>query len=184
MSLRQGWAVTLDGAMPDDEWTYARFFEESGTHLVRLAYLLLGNVADAEDVAQEVLEQIYRRWREIRQDTVVAYARTAVVNRSRSVLRRRTVARRFAPRLAEPEHVEPEQFEDSGLWDLVQALPRRQREVMVLRYWCDLSEGDIARVLGVSNGTVKSAAHRAHLQLSTWLAETAGASIRSRKGLE
>jgi RNA polymerase sigma-70 factor (sigma-E family) len=184
MSLRQGLAVSLDDGTSDDELTYARFFEQSGSQLVRLAYLLVGSLADAEDVAQEVLEQIYRRWGDMRQDTVVAYATTAVVNRSRSMLRRRTVARRVAPHLAQPEPGEPTRFEDSLLWDLVQALPRRQREVVVLRYWCDLSEDDIARVLGVSNGTVKSAAHRAQLQLSTWLAEPTGASIRSRKGLE
>jgi RNA polymerase sigma-70 factor (sigma-E family) len=166
-----------------EELTYACFFEQSGIHLVRLAYLLLGNVADAEDVAQEVLEQIYRKWHDIRQDTVMAYARTAVVNRCRSVLRRREVARRFAPWLVEPEQQrEPARVEDSWLWDLVQALPRRQREVVVLRYWCDLSEADIARVLGVNHGTVKSTAHRAHGQLNAWLTEPVDVSIRSRKG--
>jgi RNA polymerase sigma-70 factor (sigma-E family) len=161
--------------------TFTGFFEQSGIHLVRLAYLLIGDLADAEDVAQEVLEELYRKWPDLRQDTAMAYARTAVVNRSRSLLRRRAVARRFAPRLAQPEHAAPAASDDGWLWDLVQALPRRQREVVVLRYWCDLSEADIARVLGVSSGTVKSSAHRAHAQLAAALPDATGEVIRSRK---
>ncbi|WP_328471667.1 SigE family RNA polymerase sigma factor [Actinoplanes sp. NBC_00393] len=146
--------------------TFTRFFQDSGRHLVRLAYLLVGDLADAEDVAQEVLEELYRRWADIREDTAMAYARTAVVNRSRSMLRRRAVARRFAPFLAEREQTAAAPLEDRWLWDLVQELPRRQREVVVLRYWCDLGEAEIARVLGVSAGTVKSSASRARARLA------------------
>ncbi len=154
--------------------TFTRFFETGGTHLVRLAHLLLGNAADAEDVAQEVLEELYRTWSSVRPDTAMAYARTAVVNRSRSLQRRRAVARRFAPSLARPEADASVLPEDGWLWELVQTLPRRQREVVVLRYWCDLSEAEIARVLGVSAGTVKSSASRAQARLAEALVAADG----------
>ena len=146
--------------------SYTAFFEQNGRHLVRLAYLLLGNQGDAEDIGQEVLEELFHRWPQLRQDTAMAYARTAIVNRCRSLQRRRTVARRFALGLVPSEQLVTTGHNDGFLWDLVQELPRRQREVVVLRYWYDLSEADIARVLGVSRGTVKSSASRAHAQLS------------------
>jgi RNA polymerase sigma-70 factor (sigma-E family) len=162
--------------------TFTAFFHDSGRQLVRLAYLLVGELGDAEDVAQEVLEQLYRRWADVRPDTALAYARTAVVNRSRGLLRRRAVARRFAPRLAQPEQAGPAPIEDRWLWDLVQCLPRRQREVVVLRYWCDLAEADIAHVLSISTGTVKSSAHRAHARLAAALAERNGGVVKVQKG--
>jgi len=164
--------VNVAGDSPEDaRATFTGFFHGSGRQLVRLAYLLVGELGDAEDIAQEVLEQLYRRWADVRPDTAMAYARTAVVNRSRGLLRRRAVARRFAPRLAQPEQAVAAPIEDRWLWDLVQALPRRQREVVVLRYWCDLAEADIAQVLGISTGTVKSSAHRAHARLAAALPE-------------
>lgn len=164
---------------------YTSFFEVGGRHLLRLAYLLTGDPADAEDVTQEVLEELYRRWDDIRPDTAMAYARTAVLNRSRSLHRRRAVARRFAPRLVQqPEHPAPAAVEKGWLWDMVQALPRRQREVVVLRYWCDLAEADIARLLGVSTGTVKTSAHRAHTHLAAALAPSGDAVTGSRKDVQ
>jgi RNA polymerase sigma-70 factor (sigma-E family) len=175
--------VNLAGDTSEDaRVTFAGFFHDSGRQLVRLAYLLVGDLGDAEDVAQEVLEQLYRRWADVRSDTALAYARTAVVNRSRGLLRRRAVARRFAPRLAQPEQAVPAPIEDRWLWDLVQALPRRQREVVVLKYWCDLGEVDIARVLSISTGTVKSSAHRAHARLAAALEEHNGDIVDTEKG--
>lgn len=179
--------MTVRGGVSEEtEGTYTSFFEQRGGDLVRLAYLLVGDLADAEDVAQEVMEELYRKWPVVRQDTAMAYARTAVVNRSRSLLRRRAVARRFAPRLAQPEQGLPARSEGGWLWDVVKALPRRQREVVVLRYWCDMSETDIARVLGVSSGTVKSCAHRALEQLAAAVdaADVTGDIIRSRKEVQ
>lgn len=175
--------VNVAGEPPEQaRVTFTEFFHDSGRQLVRLAYLLVGDLGDAEDVAQEVLEQLYRRWSEVRPDTAMAYARTAVVNRSRSLLRRRAVARRFAPRFAQPEPAGTAPVEDRWLWDLVQDLPRRQREVVVLKYWCDLGEADIARVLSISTGTVKSSAHRAHTRLAAALAEHNGGIVESQKG--
>ena len=166
-------ASTQDGTT-EARALYTGFFERESRALLRLAYLLLGDVGDAEDVVQEVLEELYRRWDGLCQDTVMAYARTAVVNRSRSLQRRRAVARRFAPRLAEVDEVLPVGVKDRWLWDLVQSLPRRQREVVVLRYWCDLSEAEIARALGISAGTVKSSAYRANTKLTAVLGQRKG----------
>jgi len=94
----------------------------------------------------------------------VAYLRTTVVNLSRSRLRRRLVARRH-PGLVERDA--PAADERVGLRDdqravitALQRLPRRQREVLVLRYWSELSEDEIAATLGISNGSVKTHAHR------------------------
>ena len=184
MSVKTGANVSVSGRTKDEaSEAYTRFFDREGSQLLRLSYLLLGDLADAEDVAQEVLEELYRKWGGLRQESVMAYARTAVLNRSRSLQRRRSVARRFAPRLAQAEEAAPAGLEDRELWELVQSLPRRQREVVVLRYWCDLSEAEIARVLGISAGTVKSSVHRAHSSLATTLADT-GSIERPRKDMQ
>ncbi|MEU7904180.1 sigma-70 family RNA polymerase sigma factor [Actinoplanes sp. NPDC049118] len=175
--------MNVAGDAPEEaRVTFTGFFHDSGRQLTRLAYLLVGNLGDAEDVTQDVLEELYRRWADVRPDTAMAYARTAVVNRSRSLLRRRAVARRFAPRLAPPEQAGPAPIEDGWLWELVQTLPRRQREVVVLRYWCDLGEVEIARVLSVSAGTVKSSAHRAHARLAAALEEHNSTVTEDQKG--
>jgi len=167
-------------SVDDGGETFVAFFQRDSGQLVRLAYLLVGDLSDAEDVAQEVLEELYRRWGELRQDSVAAYARTAVVNRTRSLQRRRAVARRFALRITDRREVEPPDVEDRWLWDLVQTLPRRQREVVVLRYWCDLDEARIAQVLEISAGTVKSSAHRAQARLSAALTTREDVDVQRR----
>jgi RNA polymerase sigma-70 factor (sigma-E family) len=167
-------ASTHESAADEAQVAYTRFFERESRALLRLAYLLLADTRDAEDVVQQVLEEVYRRWAGMRQDTVMAYARTAVVNRSRSLQRRRAVARRFAHRLVQFDEAPAVGVQDRWLWDLVQSLPRRQREVVVLRYWCALSEAEIAKTLGISTGTVKSSAHRAHTQLTAVLTDASG----------
>ncbi|HET9655017.1 MAG TPA: SigE family RNA polymerase sigma factor [Kineosporiaceae bacterium] len=153
-------------AAGDPAGDYTQFFQRSSPYLVRLGYLLLGERTAAEDVAQDVLEEMYRRWSTLRPDSLSAYAHTSVVNQARSVGRRKTVARKFSFLLATPTVAATEPEEDPALWQLVQTLPRRQREVVVLRYWCDLTEADIAQVLGVSPGTVKSSASRALARLA------------------
>lgn len=124
--------------------------------LVQTAALLTGSAAIAEEIVQEafvrcrsVLDQV---------DKPVAYLRTAVVNGCRSHHRRRVLALGLRPRRgALSEASEPELHE---LADVLGLLPLRQRTVLVLRYYVDLSEADIAEVLGCRPGTVKSLAHR------------------------
>jgi RNA polymerase sigma-70 factor (sigma-E family) len=140
--------------------------------LVRLATLLVGDQASAEDVVQESCTALFRRWDRMT-DLAGAhgYLRTSVVNGSRSVLRHRRVATLAQPRLAGPQ---PPAADDAVLAEedcrevmvALTALPRRQREVIVLRYWAELSEQQIAEVLHISRGSVKSAASRGVSALS------------------
>ena len=131
--------------------------------LVRLAVLLLHDRAVAEEVVQEAYVELHARWTRLREaDKALAYLRTTVVNRSRSALRRRGVAERFAAR--EPAPRTQPSAETSVLLSLehdevvaaLRTLPARQREALVLRYYADLSEAQIADAMGVSRGAVKS----------------------------
>jgi RNA polymerase sigma-70 factor (sigma-E family) len=126
--------------------------------LVRLAYLLVGSQDLARDLTQDAMVRVLRRWRTIEHPD--HYARRAVVNACNSHHRRRAVARR---------HPEPDpasyELEARELTDALARLPYRQRAVVVLRYWGDLPEADIAEALGVKRATVASLLHRAHAQL-------------------
>jgi RNA polymerase sigma-70 factor (sigma-E family) len=134
--------------------------------LVRLAVLLVDDVASAEDVVQDAFVALHRRQGQLRDpEAAVAYVRASVVNLSRSVIRRRQVARKHL-KVAEPEST-PGADEYAVLRDehretlkAVHALPRRQQEVLILRYWSGLSEREIAQTLGISQGSVKSSASR------------------------
>ncbi|ACU77535.1 RNA polymerase, sigma-24 subunit, ECF subfamily [Catenulispora acidiphila DSM 44928] len=133
--------------------------------LTRLAVLLLGDMASAEDAVQEVFVKLWSR-PDLLQGVAApsSYLRTAVVNRARSVQRRRKLEREYA--VQDTRDVEPAEttallpLEHREVMEAVQALPTRQREVLLLRYWADLTETEIARTLGVSRGTVKSTASR------------------------
>lgn len=144
--------------------------------LVRLAVLLVDDPGVAEDVVQDAFAGLAARPSRLREaDAALAYLRVAVVNRSRSVLRRRRTARRHVP----PRPVEPDRPEAVALLaeehrEVLAALGRlasRQREVLVLRYWSELSEAEIAATLGISRGTVKSTASRALDRLQTLMEE-------------
>jgi len=142
--------------------------------LVRLSVLLVRDVETAEEVVQDSFVAMHDRWRRLRDpDTALAYLRQTVVNRSRSVVRRRVVAARHVPEApphepgADVETVVAERR--THVLDALAALPRRQREVIALRYYLDLSETQIAETLGISNGAVKSHASRAADALRTSL---------------
>ena len=157
----------------DDSWvrddaavTVANLYAAHRLRLVRLAVLLVDDQDTAEDVVQDVFARAYRVWGGLQEpEKALAYLQRSVVNASRSVLRRRRTARSYvAP------HDPPGTGVDSlvilaeehrEVLDALHKLPRRQREVLVLRYWSGLSEGQIADAMGVSAGTVKSTASRA-----------------------
>jgi RNA polymerase sigma-70 factor (sigma-E family) len=132
----------------------------------RLAILLVDDLASAEDVVQDSFTGLWRRYGDelTGLDNPLGYLRTAVVNNARSVLRRRKTARGYTPPhvpdAASAESVAMLSEEHREVLDAVHKLPPRQREVLVLRYWSDLSEADIAEALGISRGTVKSTASR------------------------
>ena len=158
-------------------------FREHHADLVRLAVLLVGDQETAEDVVQDVFTRrhVRRTWRGRAggQDQSLAYVRAAVLNGCRSVLRRRAVARRLgSPRwlLEEPAQGSAEGevilAEDRRqVLAALAALPRRRREVLVLRYDLGLTESEIAGVLRISPGTVKSTAARGIAALALMLGE-------------
>jgi RNA polymerase sigma-70 factor (sigma-E family) len=142
--------------------------------LVRLAVLLVHDVPTAEEVVQDAFEAMHTAWRRLRDsEKALSYLRQAVVNKSRSVLRHRTVVDKNAPKPA-PDEPSAEQgalalIERSAVVAALRTLPDRQREAIVLRYYADLSEADIAATMGISRGAVKSHTARAMAALKSIL---------------
>ena len=149
-----------------------RLFAAHYRSLVRLAHLLLADASVAEEIAQDAYVALHGRWRGLRDtDKALAYLRAVVVNRSRSALRHRRVVDRYVQGYAVTA---PEANENSpsaeadvlgrlGRAEMVAALrqlPTRQREALVLRYYGELSEAEIADAMGCSRGAVKSHAAR------------------------
>ena len=134
--------------------------------LVRMVVLLVDDIGTAEDVVQEAFTALHQnRYRLRDPDAALGYLRTAAVNNARSVLRKRQTARRHL-RLARQEFAEPADSElmlaaaHQQVLAAVRQLPPRQREVLALRYWANLSETEIAQALSISRGAVKSNASR------------------------
>jgi RNA polymerase sigma-70 factor (sigma-E family) len=149
-----------------------QLYDAHYVRLVRLAVLLLGDVGRAEEVVQDSFVAVYRRWDRLADADVPAYLRQTVVNRSRSVLRHLTVVGKHPPYAAgDGPGADEDVLRDERRRAVVEALgrlPRRQREVLALRYYLDLSEREIAQTLSISQGAVKSHASRgaAALRLS------------------
>jgi RNA polymerase sigma-70 factor (sigma-E family) len=149
-------------------------YTEHYNHLVRLALLLVHDLQTAEEVVQDAFEAMHKAWRRLRDsDKALSYLRQTVVNRSRSVLRHRKVVDLHAPKSApdEPsaEHAALALIERSAVISALRLLPVRQKEAIVLRYYADLSEADIAQAMGISRGAVKSHTARAMASLKSIL---------------
>ncbi|MFI6800858.1 SigE family RNA polymerase sigma factor [Streptosporangium canum] len=145
----------------DDEPGFDAFVAEQADALLRYGYVLTGNPHDAADLVQEALVRLRGAWPRVRRkDSPHSYARTTMARLHISVWRRR---RREHLTGEPPERAHHEVFppdEDQGLWEELATLPRRQRAVLVLRYYEQLTDAEIAKVLGVSPGTVRSHASR------------------------
>lgn len=140
-------------------------FAREYVRLVRAAVLLVGDRESAEDVVQDAFVGVHRRWgRFADPDRVGGYLHRAVVNGCRSVLRHRAVVRRTPPVLAVPAADAADEVLGRAMraevFAALSALPRRQREVLVLRHYLDLSEAEIAASLRISAGSVKTHASR------------------------
>ncbi|WFE63831.1 SigE family RNA polymerase sigma factor [Micromonospora sp. WMMD714] len=132
--------------------------------LLRTAYLLTGDWATAEDLLQTALTKTYLAWRRLGGiEAVEPYARRVLVNTSTSWWRRRWHGERPTEILPERAGVDEiaQHLDRDLLWGHLRALPARQRAVLVLRYYEDLSEAQTAALLEISPGTVKSQTSRA-----------------------
>jgi len=167
------------GSMPAD-WDADRavtaLYTAHYRSLVRLAALLVRDVATAEEVVQDSFVAMHGGWRRLRDsDKALSYLRQSVVNRSRSVLRHRVVVDRNAPKpppdMPSAEHGAMTLLERSAVVAALRTLPPRQREALVLRYYGDLSEAQIALAMGISKGAVKSHTARAMSSLKTILSQ-------------
>jgi len=148
---------------PDDE-SFTAFVHEHGAHLLRIATLLAGDRAAGEDLLQGVLERTYRRWGHVqRVASPQAYVHGAILNAARGGWRVRRRHREHLVERAPDLPVAGGQHDATVRHVLLTALgelSRRQRAVIVLRYFADQSEADVARLLGCSVGTVKAHASR------------------------
>jgi RNA polymerase sigma-70 factor (sigma-E family) len=181
VALRQGRAqadqVPADG-LPDAAAAVSALYQTHAVGLIRLAVVILGDRAAAEDVVQDAFCGLYRHWGHLA-DTGKAqgYVRSSVLNRCRSELRRRVraerrVARQTAPHDAEsPEVMALITEEHRAVLLALRRLPARQREALVLRFYLDLPLPEIAAAMGVTQGTVKSTTSRGLSALAQLLGE-------------
>jgi RNA polymerase sigma-70 factor (sigma-E family) len=156
-------------------------FRDHHGELVRLALLMVADVPTAEDVVQDVYASLHARGSKLAEcEALLPYVRAAVLNGCRSVLRRRGIARRAGALHQVQQRDETRASAESevilsedrrAVLAALARLPRRRREVLVLRYYLGLSEAEIAAVLGISPGTVKSTAARALAALARDLGE-------------
>jgi RNA polymerase sigma-70 factor (sigma-E family) len=140
---------------------FSSYMEARQPSLLRTAYLLAGDRHTAEDLVQVAFAKLYLSWDKVRdQEALDGYVRRILVNEHNS-LWRRAWKRREQSSDEVPEHGRHDAYDEgSDLWAVIQTLPRRTRAVIVLRYYEELSEAEIAEALGITRGTVKSQASR------------------------
>jgi RNA polymerase sigma-70 factor (sigma-E family) len=146
-------AATKDVDTPYVDGSFEALYVAEAKAMSRLAYLMVGSPEQAQELTHDAFARLYERWDTI--DNPGAYLRTTVVNGCRDSLRRRLLADRERPDVRPDAHLGADH-----LIDALARLPHRQRAAVVLRYYEDRSEADIAELLGVRPGTVKSLLHR------------------------
>jgi len=157
-------SATDAGSVAQGADSFAEFYEAEVVGQVRSATLILGSPQAAQDVVHDAFVEVFQRWDgDIAQRG--AYLHQAVVNRCRDVLRRTTVARRYR-RLFRPEDVPAI---DAPLYDALATLPFKHRTAVVLRYYLDLTEAEIAACLGCPAGSVGPWIRRGLDRLATQL---------------
>jgi RNA polymerase sigma-70 factor (sigma-E family) len=179
VSVRPGTGVSVARAAERDDAddrTFSAFFEAHYQPALRLAALLTGNNGYAEDVVCDAFAKVYARWRRGGVDDVEAYLRRAVVNTLRSRWRRNALETRKDASVrtaAGTPHAsagfEHNVVERDAVWAALDRLPVGQRRVVVLRYYEDLSESEVAQLLDIAPGTVKSQGARGLVALQQML---------------
>ena len=167
----------------DDDAAFREYVLARGTALLRMAIMLTGNRADAEDLVQAALAKTYLAWGKINDRAALdAYVRRAMVNTHISWWRRRKLEEFPTDEL--PDQVVADHAYESDMAEVVRRaldrLPRRMRAAVMLRYFEDMTEQEIATALGISLGTVKSTVSRAvaRLRIDSELGEDSGGLIR------
>ena len=154
-------------------------YEQHAVSMIRIALIMLGDRAAAEDVVQDAFFGLYRRWGGLEDpDSALTYVRSAVLNACRDALRQRTRRERRdrAAAIAWQAHPSAEAValiseDHRRILAGVRLLPDRQREALVCRFFLGLSEDETARAMGITKGTVKSATSRAVSALRRMLEE-------------
>ena len=170
-------ATAAPGDAPDDaQAAVSALYRAHAVGLIRLAYLMLGDRAAAEDAVQDAFCGLYRRWDRLADASgALPYVRSSVLNGCRTALRRRARGRQltdYQPPAGSAEAAVLTQEERQEVMRAVRRLPDRQREALVLRFYLDLPDGEIARAMGIRPGTVRSAIHRALQALGHLLEST------------
>jgi RNA polymerase sigma-70 factor (sigma-E family) len=178
-------SVSWDGVSWDEagrgaEQAITALYQTHATGLIRLAVVMLGSRPAAEDIVQEAFCGLYRRWGQLEKaDRALYYVRASVLNGCRSELRARTRAsQRIAGALAgsalsestaSAEEIALIGEEHREVLAAIRRLPHRQREALVLRYFLDLPDSEVARSMGITPGTVKSSTSKALAALARML---------------
>jgi RNA polymerase sigma-70 factor (sigma-E family) len=160
---------------PDAAEAVTALYQGHALGLVRLAVIMLGDVAGAEDVVQDAFLGLYRRWDSLADSSsALAYVRSSVLNGCRSVRRREARADALAvaaPPLESAEALALIGEEHREVLAAIRRLPDRQREAVALRFYLDMTEDQAAQAMGISRGTVKSATSRAVAAVGRMLRE-------------
>jgi len=152
-------------------------FAVNALGLAKLAYVMIGDRDTADDIVQDAFSGLYRRWEHLSDPRkALSYLRSAVLNSCRSTLRRRRpeVSGELAPLHVEHESAESvvvSEEERKVVMAALRQLPHRQREVLVLRFYLDMTEREIAAQMGVGQSTVRSSAHRGLVALGRIMRE-------------
>ena len=162
---------------PDRDAEFSAFVLMHGVSLQRFAFLVCGNRNSAEDLVQTGLLQLLGSWSRVRDpDARNAYVRRTIINHQRSLWRRRASTDVLTDTVPESAVLDPYTASDrrQDLNEVLQRLPVRQRAVVILRFYEDMSEAQVAELLGCSIGTVKSQTSRALAKLRTHLDDPTG----------
>ncbi len=183
--MAEGGARVVRRSDAERDREIAALFNRHYAPMCRLAFVILGDAALAEEIVMEALLKTFSGWRRIRElDRSDAYLRRAVVNLCRSKIRRKVVEARVNAAVHHRDESRvpdwtPERHAVSNVvWDAVRRLPERQRACVVLRYYEDMPEAQIAEVLDCSVGTVKSQLSKARAKLERVLDEGAEGGAR------
>ncbi len=145
-------------ASPSDE-EFVAFVRDTSPQLLRTAWFICGDPVQAEELVQAALEKVYVKWRRIDHGAATAYARKAVLNHHIDTRRHRS-REVLTERMPETTTTDHDVAETDALVHALATLALRERQVVVLRHYADLSEQEVAATLGIGLGTVKSSGSR------------------------